>query len=258
MMPILLPKRYTNTWAKNKALSFLQGHSVEEMDAFALEFFHQRLEKRLFPAGMAELRRLQREGYRLLLVSASPEVYMRAIGQALGFDAVLATPCGLGPDGQRYTGLVGENCKGVEKSLRIAAYLAANHLGTGLGGVPGLRGLPERCTHADPDGFPGVRQSPGQAAQRTSPGGHRPLGEKGEEKQMKKVTAVVAGAGLRGMEAVCRIRPGTPGGTGNRRRGRAQSRPPGEVCRGPSPAPGAGVHHLGGFCWPSPAWRTRR
>ena len=53
---------------------------------------------------------------------------MRAIGQALGFDAVLATPCGLGPDGQRYTGLVGENCKGVEKSLRIAAYLAANHL----------------------------------------------------------------------------------------------------------------------------------
>ena len=128
MMPILLPKRYTNTWAKNKALSFLQGHSVEEMDAFALEFFHQRLEKRLFPAGMAELRRLQREGYRLLLVSASPEVYMRAIGQALGFDAVLATPCGLGPDGQRYTGLVGENCKGVEKSLRIAAYLAANHL----------------------------------------------------------------------------------------------------------------------------------
>lgn len=128
MMPILMPGRFTNTWAKNQALSFLQGHAVAEMDAFALEFFHQRLEKQLFPAGIAELRRLQQAGYRVLLVSASPEAYMLAVGRALGVDAVLATPCGLTPDGQRYTGLVGENCKGVEKSLRIAAYLAANHL----------------------------------------------------------------------------------------------------------------------------------
>lgn len=128
MMPLLMPQRYTNTWAKGKALSFLQGCSVAEMDAFALDFFHQRLEKRLFPAGVAELRRLQEEGYRVMLVSASPEAYMLAVGRALGVDAVLATPCGLTPDGQRYTGLVGENCKGVEKSLRIAAYLAANHL----------------------------------------------------------------------------------------------------------------------------------
>lgn len=128
ILPILCPKRYTNTWAKNKALSFLQGRSVAEMDAFALDFFHQRLEKRLFPAGLAEVRRLREEGYRVLLVTASPEAYMLAVGRALGVDAVLATPCGLTPDGKHYTGLVGENCKGVEKSLRIAAYLAANHL----------------------------------------------------------------------------------------------------------------------------------
>ncbi len=128
LMPLLLPQRYTNTWAKNQALSFLRDRPVEEMDAFALEFYHQRLEKKLYPAGLKELRRLREEGYRVLLVSASPEVYMNAVGRALGVDAVLATPCGLSPDGKRYTGLVGENCKGVEKSLRIAAYLAANHL----------------------------------------------------------------------------------------------------------------------------------
>ena len=97
------------------------------MDAFALTFFHDKVEKKLYADGQRELTRLKQEGYHILLVSASPDVYLNAIGHALDAEAVLATTCGLEADGETYTGLVGENCKGVEKPLRIAAYLAANH-----------------------------------------------------------------------------------------------------------------------------------
>ena len=127
ILPYLFPKRFTHGWAKRKALAFLKGHSRAEMDAFALAFFHDKVEKKLYADGQRELTRLKQEGYHILLVSASPDVYLNAIGHALGAEAVLATTCGLEADGKTYTGLVGENCKGVEKPLRIAAYLAANH-----------------------------------------------------------------------------------------------------------------------------------
>lgn len=127
LMPILLPGRFTHTWAKTRALSFLKGHTRQEMDAFAQEFFRSRVKKKLYPEGKAELARLKAEGFRILLVSASPDVYLSAFGRELGVDGVLATPCGLEEDGETYSGMVGENCKGVEKPLRIASYLAANH-----------------------------------------------------------------------------------------------------------------------------------
>lgn len=61
----------------------------------------------------------RREGHELVLVSASPELYVAPIGRRLGFDAVLATR--LEVDGEdRLTGrLLGANCRGPEKVLRL-------------------------------------------------------------------------------------------------------------------------------------------
>jgi phosphatidylglycerophosphatase C len=61
----------------------------------------------------------RREGHELVLVSASPELYVAPIGRRLGFDAVLATRLEVGAD-QRLTGrLVGANCRGPEKVMRL-------------------------------------------------------------------------------------------------------------------------------------------
>ena len=84
ILPYLFPKRFTHGWAKRKALAFLKGHSRAEMDAFALAFFHDKVEKKLYANGQRELARLKQEGYHILLVSASPDVYLNAIGHALG------------------------------------------------------------------------------------------------------------------------------------------------------------------------------
>ena len=61
----------------------------------------------------------RREGHELVLVSASPELYVAPIGQRLGFDAVLATRLEVDGD-DRLTGrLLGANCRGPEKVLRL-------------------------------------------------------------------------------------------------------------------------------------------
>ena len=119
------PERVSS--AKSETLSFLQGRTQTEMDALARDFFRDRLCRRFFRQGRDELARLKAEGYRILVVSASPACYLHLLPEFLPVDAVISTPCGMDAEGV-YTGKVGENCQGVDKPLRIAEYLAANHL----------------------------------------------------------------------------------------------------------------------------------
>ena len=113
--------------AKELTLSFIRGKTVEEMDALARDFFREQQSKRFFQDGLKELWRLRAEGYHILVVSASADVYMRVLTEFLPVDSVLSTTCEVDADG-RYTGHVGANCKGEEKPLRIAAYLEQHGL----------------------------------------------------------------------------------------------------------------------------------
>jgi phosphatidylglycerophosphatase C len=59
------------------------------------------------------------KGHELVLVSASPEVYVAPIGRRLGFEEVIATRLEVDAD-DRLTGrLVGANCRGPEKVARL-------------------------------------------------------------------------------------------------------------------------------------------
>ena len=116
----LNPARATS--AKDLTLSYIRGFSQEEMDGLARDFFRTRLVKRFLPAGRAELERLRAEGFRVVVVTASAEVYMRLLPEFLPVDDVIATRCPLDAEG-RFTGEVGENCKGDEKPRRIQAWL---------------------------------------------------------------------------------------------------------------------------------------
>ena len=66
----------------------------------------------------------QQQGHRVVIVSASLGAYLHPIGRLLGVDAVLCTEVHSGADG-RYTGeLVGQNCRGEEKTRRLRTWLA--------------------------------------------------------------------------------------------------------------------------------------
>lgn len=71
----------------------------------------------------------RRQGHRLVIVSASPEAYVRAVGDELGVDAVLATRLAVGPDGRLTGRFEGRNCRGAEKLERLRRW-AEENLGT--------------------------------------------------------------------------------------------------------------------------------
>jgi HAD superfamily hydrolase (TIGR01490 family) len=59
------------------------------------------------------------EGHELVLVSASPELYVAPIGRRLGFDDVLATRLEVDAAGLLTGRLLGANCRGPEKVARL-------------------------------------------------------------------------------------------------------------------------------------------
>lgn len=110
-------------WAKEQALSFIRGRSREEMDGLARAFFQEVLCQRFFVEGKAELERLKYQGKTIVIVSASPDVYMRVLPSFLPVDEVIATRCVTDEHGT-YTGALEANCKGEVKPNLIRRFLA--------------------------------------------------------------------------------------------------------------------------------------
>ena len=126
--------------AKETSLSFIAGHTVGEMDGVAREFFHTVHTKAFFREGVAEMQRQRENGAKVIVVSASSDVYMRVLPEFLPCDEVICTVCEA-VDGV-YTGKIGKNCKGEEKVQRINAWLQEKGLtvdkaaSTGCGDSP--------------------------------------------------------------------------------------------------------------------------
>ena len=106
---------------KEMSLSFLNGRSVEEMDALARDFFREVQMEAVFEQAAPEFFRLREQGAKIVVVSASSDAYMHVLPEFLPIDAVISTVCEVA-DGH-YTGKMGKNCKGEEKVRRIEAWL---------------------------------------------------------------------------------------------------------------------------------------
>lgn len=110
--------------AKEGALGFLAGRTQAQMQALAEAFCEEELMPRLRKQGVQTLCRLAQEGKSVLLLSASPSFYLDPLMRRLPLEGVIATR--LHVEQGVYTGrLAGENCRGVQKPLRLAEYLAA-------------------------------------------------------------------------------------------------------------------------------------
>jgi phosphatidylglycerophosphatase C len=83
------------------------------------------LAARVTPAMAERLHWHQRQGHRLVLVSASLTVYLEPFAAAAGFDDVIATRLEVGAAGTLTGRLVGANVRGEEKATRLRALLGA-------------------------------------------------------------------------------------------------------------------------------------
>ena len=111
--------------AKALTLSFLAYRSIEEIRPYARRFVHDVLKPRIYPEAQKYLDKLHAEGYHIMVVSASTDIYMQYLPEILPVDSVLSTVYET-QEGHLYTGRILSNCRGQEKVLRIKSWYA-NH-----------------------------------------------------------------------------------------------------------------------------------
>jgi phosphatidylglycerophosphatase C len=96
----------------------LGGSSRRDLDEWTARFVPQLLERGVFSRAMEQIAEHKRNGDLLVLMSASPDLYVPAIARHLGFTE--ATCTGVRWNGDRFDGrLTTENCRGMEKVRRF-------------------------------------------------------------------------------------------------------------------------------------------
>jgi phosphatidylglycerophosphatase C len=97
----------------------LGGSSRRDLDEWTSRFVPRLLERGVFAKAMEQIAEHRRNGDVLVLMSASPDLYVPAIARQLGFTDVTCT--GVRWYGDRFDGrLTTENCRGEEKVRRFA------------------------------------------------------------------------------------------------------------------------------------------
>jgi len=81
---------------------------------------------RLRPDTLARAMQHLERGHRVVVVSASPTVYLEPLAAELGFAGVLATRLEIDAEGRVTGRMVGGNCRGPEKVARLEAWLGGS------------------------------------------------------------------------------------------------------------------------------------
>ena len=109
--------------AKERLLvSFLKNVPLETIEEHATWFCRTWLPRNLHLVGFRLLRWHQTAGHRTLLLSASPDVYVRRIARTLGIEEVVCTRTQT-RDALCLGTLDGSNCKGLQKLEMLQAHL---------------------------------------------------------------------------------------------------------------------------------------
>lgn len=108
-------------------MRLLAGLPAADADRIGARFAAQHLRGRLRADARARLEWHRARGHLVLVVSASPECYVRPAAELLGADGAIATRLAVG--GGILTGRYeGKNCRGAEKYTGLTAWLRAQGL----------------------------------------------------------------------------------------------------------------------------------
>lgn len=121
----------------------LRGLGEKELAAkaqrFGLEHYlrHARADVR------ARLEWHRGRGHKLVIVSASPDLYVSAVGKELDVDEVVATKLEVGPDGLLTGGYDGKNCRGEQKLERLEHWVTTSLLSRRSGDAANVASAPD-------------------------------------------------------------------------------------------------------------------
>jgi phosphatidylglycerophosphatase C len=100
----------------------LTGFPLVDLESLGRRYGTE-LASRIRPSMASRIAWHRQQGHRLVIVSASLEVYLDATGRALRFDTVLATRLEVDADGRLSGRLCGANVRGAEKAARLREWL---------------------------------------------------------------------------------------------------------------------------------------
>jgi phosphatidylglycerophosphatase C len=106
----------------------LGGHTLAAADTVARAYVSDVLVRRIRPDCLRRWRWHQRQGHRLVLASASLELYLRHLGDLLGAEAVVSTRMSV-VNGWVTGHLATPNCRGEEKAKRVRDHLSIHPAG---------------------------------------------------------------------------------------------------------------------------------
>lgn len=101
----------------------LAGHELAALEAAAEDYATAVLRRGVRPWTRARLAWHLEQGHEVLIVTASPDIYVRPIASRLGVRTVLGTRLEVGADGRLTGRILGANCRGPEKAARVRSWL---------------------------------------------------------------------------------------------------------------------------------------
>ncbi len=118
-------KRISSTQAKERGMAFLKGKTQKEVEAFCQKWYDEKLSKKIFEKAKEEIKTHQKNHIKVLVVTASPDLYLNPFKEDYGIIDIIGTRIDVDEKGICTGRISGENVRGLEKNLRIAEYLAA-------------------------------------------------------------------------------------------------------------------------------------
>jgi HAD superfamily hydrolase (TIGR01490 family) len=113
--------------AKESFIAFTEGIQEKEMELLVKEFYEKKLSTILYKDAIDMIRKMKGEGYKIYLISASAEFYLRELYNIKEVDKVIGTRFKV-ENGVHKGLMVGENCKGEEKVKRLKEELKKENI----------------------------------------------------------------------------------------------------------------------------------
>lgn len=107
----------------------MAGTTVERLEAVAARYGRDHVSRHLRTDVGGRLDWHRKRGDRIVIVSASPEVYVREAAHHLGVDGVIATRLEVAADGTVTGRYEGANCRGEEKLRRLRLWIEGSGSG---------------------------------------------------------------------------------------------------------------------------------
>ena len=111
-------KVYDEKRVNESFLKFIEGIDEKELAVLTKRFYDERLSSILYDDAVKMIKKLKKEGYMVILISASPEFYVKEFYAIEEVDIIIGTKFAF-EGGKFIRQMDGKNCKGGEKVKRL-------------------------------------------------------------------------------------------------------------------------------------------